>query len=264
MVFVNHTHHLIDVTLVSKIPGAITGFHVPGPTCAVFLYLPVLCSCTCLCCVSVPTYAVFLYPPVLCSCTNLFLYLPVLCSCTYLCCVPVPTCAVFLYLPVLCSCTHLCCVAAAGERLMDLTSRDGDWFLEELSSISGNVNHFLNTLERNTSVSDTVGSNPCRSSRRIFFSRVDFLCWLLFWYPFHPHVTVTCKRPWSFCQKCRWRVTAEHAYTLCMWLCMKWHGAWLYGVHRTCAETAAVSCGTSHASAVSTPLRWIFNNKNAL
>ena len=39
---------------------------------------------------------------------------------------------------------------------------------------------------------------------------------------------------------------------------MKWHGAWLYGVHRTCAEMAAVSCGTSHASAVSTPLRWIF------
>ncbi|KAL8580399.1 hypothetical protein ACOMHN_020876 [Nucella lapillus] len=45
--------------------------------------------------------------------------------------------------------------SAAGERLMDLTSRDGDWFLEELSSISGNVNHFLNTLERNT----TMGSN---------------------------------------------------------------------------------------------------------
>ena len=42
---------------------------------------------------------------------------------------------------------------------------------------------------------------------------------------------------------------------------MKWHGAWLYGVHRTCAETAAVSCGTSHASAVSTPLRWIFHKK---
>ena len=32
------------------------------------------------------------------------------------------------------------------------------------------------------------------------------------------------------------------------------HGAWLYGVHRTCAEMAAVSCGTSHASSVSTPL----------
>ena len=34
-----------------------------------------------------------------------------------------------------------------------------------------------------------------------------------------------------------------------MWLSMKWHGAWLYGVHRTCAKMAAVSCGTSHAGA---------------
>ena len=42
---------------------------------------------------------------------------------------------------------------------------------------------------------------------------------------------------------------------------MKRHGAWLFGVHRTCAETAAVSCGTSQASAVSTPLRWIFHKK---
>ena len=41
------------------------------------------------------------------------------------------------------------------------------------------------------------------------------------------------KRPWSFCQKCRWQITAKHAYTLHMWLCMKWHGAWLYGVHKT-------------------------------
>ena len=85
-----------------------------------------------------------------------------------------------------------------------------------------------------------------------------------FRYPFHPRVTtVARKRSRSFCQKCRWQVTAKHAYTLRMWLCMKWHGAWLYGVHRTCAETAAVSCGTTHASAVSTPLRWIFK-KNAL
>ena len=49
------------------------------------------------------------------------------------------------------------------------------------------------------------------------------------------------KRSQSFCQKCRW------------------HGAWLYGVHRTCTETAAVSCGTSHASAVSTLLRCIYS-----
>ena len=82
----------------------------------------------------------------------------------------------------------------------------------------------------------------------------SFLCWLLFRYPFHSRVTaVARKRPRSFCQKCRWQVTAKHAYTLRLWLCVKWHGAWLYGVHRTCAETAAVSCVTSHASAVSTP-----------
>ena len=44
------------------------------------------------------------------------------------------------------------------------------------------------------------------------------------------------KRPWPFCQKCGWQVTAKYAYTLRMWLCMKWHGAWLYGVHRTCRD----------------------------
>ena len=107
-----------------------------------------------------------------------------------------------------------------------------------------------------------AGSNPCWSGGRNFFSRVDFLCWLLFWYPFHPRVTaVARKRSRSFCQNCRWQVTAKHAYTLRVWLCMEWHGAWLYGVHRTCAETAAVSCGTSHASAVSTPTSVDIQNK---
>ena len=116
--------------------------------------------------------------------------------------------------------------------------------------------------ERQTRDWTVAGSNPCRSSGRIFLSRVDFLCWLLFWYPFHPHVTaVARKRFHAFCQKRRWQVTAKHTYTLCMWLCIKWHGAWLYGVHRTCTETAAVSCGTSHASAVSTPLQWIFKKR---
>ena len=117
-------------------------------------------------------------------------------------------------------------------------------------------------LERRTRDWKVAGSNPFWNGGRIFFSRVDFLCWLLFRYPFHPRVTaVARKRSRSFCQKCRWQVTAKHAYTLRMWLCMKWHGAWLYGVHRTCAETAAVSSGTSHASAVSTPLRWIFKKR---
>ena len=45
--------------------------------------------------------------------------------------------------------------------------------------------------------------------------------------------TVARKRPQSFCKKYGWQVTAKHTCTLRMWLCMKWHGAWLYGVHRT-------------------------------
>ena len=89
-------------------------------------------------------------------------------------------------------------------------------------------------LERQTRDWKVTGSNPCRSGGRIFFSMVDFLCWLLFRYPFHPRVTaVAHKRPRSFCQKWRWQVTAKHAHTLRMWLCMMWNGTRLYGVHRT-------------------------------
>ena len=68
-------------------------------------------------------------------------------------------------------------------------------------------------LECQTCDWKVVGSNPCRSGSRIFFSRVDFLCWLLFRYPFHPRVTtVAHKRSRSFCQKHRWQVTAKHTY----------------------------------------------------
>ena len=82
-----------------------------------------------------------------------------------------------------------------------------------------------------------------------------------FLYPFHPRVTaVARKRPRSFCQKCRWQVTAKYACTLCMWLCIKWYRAYLYGVHRARRDGSSFMCGTSHASAVSTPLRWIFKN----
>ena len=50
-----------------------------------------------------------------------------------------------------------------------------------------------------------AGLNPCGSGGRIFFSRVNLRCWLLFQYLFHPRVTaVARKRPWPFCQKCRW------------------------------------------------------------
>ena len=35
----------------------------------------------------------------------------------------------------------------AGERLAELTSRDGDWFLDELCSMSGNVTQLLTLLK---------------------------------------------------------------------------------------------------------------------
>ena len=55
-----------------------------------------------------------------------------------------------------------------------------------------------------------------RQERRENFLLQSQLCVLtLIWCPFHPCVTaVACKRPQSFCQKCRWQVTPKHAYTL--------------------------------------------------
>ena len=94
----------------------------------------------------------------------------------------------------------------------------------------------------------------CRSGGRIFFSRVSFLCWLLFQYVFHPRVTaVACKSSQSSCQKCMWQVTATPYICGFAWSDTV-HGCMVYTEH---AETAADSCGISHASAVSTPLRWI-------
>ena len=68
-------------------------------------------------------------------------------------------------------------------------------------------------LEHRTRDWKVAGSNPCWNGRWIFFSRVDFLCWLLFRYPFHPRVTTAArKKSRPFCQKCRWQVIAKHAY----------------------------------------------------
>ena len=95
-------------------------------------------------------------------------------------------------------------------------------------------------LEHWTHDQKVTGSSP---GRKMFFSCVNFLRWLLFWYLFHPSLTTVARqRSWSFCQKCRWQVTAKQVCTLCMWLCMTWH----YMVHgwmayTECTETAAVS-----------------------
>ena len=70
-------------------------------------------------------------------------------------------------------------------------------------------------VECRTHDQKVASSNPGRSSGRIFFCRVNFACWFLFGVRSTPRVTaVTCKRPRSFCQKCRWQVKLKHAYTL--------------------------------------------------
>ena len=78
------------------------------------------------------------------------------------------------------------------------------------TSQSGQKVSALNTLTHYHS-----SSNPGRSGGRIFFYKSQLCELTLIRCPFHPHVTaVACKRPWSFCQKCRWQVTHKHAYTL--------------------------------------------------
>ena len=44
-------------------------------------------------------------------------------------------------------------------------------------------------VECRTHDSKVASLNPGRSGGRIFFYRVNFVCWLLFGCPFHPHVT---------------------------------------------------------------------------
>ena len=93
---------------------------------------------------------------------------------------------------------------------------------QTLHEVSGSRDSSV--VEHRTCHGKVVGSSPSRSSRRIFFSRVNFLCWFSFWYLFHPLVTtVAYKRSKSFCQKCKWQVTTKHTWTLHMWLWMKWH-----------------------------------------
>ena len=62
--------------------------------------------------------------------------------------------------------------------------------------------------------------------------------------------TVARKRSWSFCQKCRWQVTAKHTYTLPMWLWMKCYCKLVYGwmVYTELALKRSISRGTSHAT----------------
>ena len=67
-------------------------------------------------------------------------------------------------------------------------------------------------VEQRTLDRKVASSNPARSGRKMFFSRVNYFCWLLFGVRSKPRLTaVARKRPWSFCQKCRLQVRPKHA-----------------------------------------------------
>ena len=63
--------------------------------------------------------------------------------------------------------------------------------------------------------SNCIGFESPQERRENFLHQVIFLCWLSFRYQFHLRVTALARRSsWSFFQKYRWQVTAEHTYTL--------------------------------------------------
>ena len=63
--------------------------------------------------------------------------------------------------------------AAAGDRLMDLTSRDGDWFLDELCSMSANINQMITLIADPSMVS--IGRLTARSVLQ-YFSPDHYSC----------------------------------------------------------------------------------------
>ena len=81
------------------------------------------------------------------------------------------------------------------------------------------------TVEHRTRDRKVASSNPGRSGRRIFFSKINFLCWLLHGVRSTTRVTaVARKRPRSFCQKCRWQLNPNTQTSLTYevgvgWLC---------------------------------------------
>ena len=77
-----------------------------------------------------------------------------------------------------------------GERQITWTVEVKTWFMvhDTMQSITRGA-EIAQWLERRTRDWKVAGLNPHRSNGRIFFSRVNFLCWLLFRYLLHPRVT---------------------------------------------------------------------------
>ena len=97
---------------------------------------------------------------------------------------------------------------------------------------------------------------PSRSSEKIFFPKVNFLCPLILCL-FHPYVTaVAPKRPKLFCQKCWQQVTPKHTYTFDQ-MKSEWAD---YAVLVKCGD---LSGKQFHTQLVTCPL-WVYSRTNML
>lgn len=67
--------------------------------------------------------------------------------------------------------------ASAGEQLVDLTSRDGAWFLEELCSMLGNVSALSTLLQRCLLLPhDLELPAPSATTQNIYLASAVYTC----------------------------------------------------------------------------------------
>lgn len=76
--------------------------------------------------------------------------------------------------------------ASAGEQLLELTSRDGAWFLEELCSMSGNVTCLVQLLkECQLQSHDLDVLSPEDTSQAVYLANGVYTCLQVsVWWPF--------------------------------------------------------------------------------
>lgn len=67
--------------------------------------------------------------------------------------------------------------ASAGEQLVDLTSRDGAWFLDELCSMFGNVSALTTILQRCQIVQqDLELPAPSATIQAVYLANAVYTC----------------------------------------------------------------------------------------
>ena len=96
---------------------------------------------------------------------------------------------------------------------------------------------------------EVAGFESRQERREKVYSTWSTFCADSFRYPFHI-TALARKRSLSFCQKCRWQVTAKHAYTLCDF---EWIDTVTWCIVEWCTQNlrrnGSISRGTSHAAA---------------